>query len=154
MNRLRRSITRTHNKYESFLSKLLTTKKPSRLADLKLVSKKSEHPISCQEKWKKDIASDINESFNWKMAYQISFKCTKSYKLIYFNFKFLHRRLATYSFLQKIGIKDKDKCVFCQKERETLIHLFGNVKKQELFGMTFPHEFNLVKFPYKIITFL
>ena len=100
MNRLRRSITRTHNKYESFLSKLLTTKKPSRLADLKLVSKKSEHPISCQEKWKKDIASDINESFNWKMAYQISFKCTKSYKLIYFNFKFLHRRLATYSFLQ------------------------------------------------------
>ena len=78
VNRLRRSITRTHNKYESFLSKLHNTKKPSRLAYQKLVSKKSEHPISCQEKWKKDTASDINESFNWKTAYQISFKCTKT----------------------------------------------------------------------------
>ena len=50
VNRLCRSVTRTHNKYESFLSKLLNTKKPSRLAYQKLVSKKSEHPISCQEK--------------------------------------------------------------------------------------------------------
>ena len=32
--------------------------------------------------------------------------------------------------------------------------VFGNVKKQELFGMTFPHGFNRVKSPYKIITFL
>ena len=55
VNRLRRSITRTHHKYESFLSKLLNTKKPSRLAYQKLVSKKSEHPISCQEKWKKTL---------------------------------------------------------------------------------------------------
>ena len=40
VNRFRSSITRTHNKYESFLSKLLNTQKPSRLAYQKRVSKK------------------------------------------------------------------------------------------------------------------
>ena len=60
--------------------------------------KKSEQPTLCQEKWKKDTDLDINESFNWKTAYQISFTCTKSSKLIYLNFTFLHRLLRTNSF--------------------------------------------------------
>ena len=78
-------------------------------------------------------ASDPTNSFNWKKAYQTSFKCTRNSKFIYFNFKFLHRRLATNSFLQKIGIKDNDKCTFCHIERENLIHLFWECEKQNPF---------------------
>ena len=41
-----------------------------------------------------------------------------------FQFKLVHRRLATNSFLYKIGVKDTDKCSFCIYETECLIHLF------------------------------
>ena len=50
--------------------------------------------------------------------------CSNSSKLRNFQFKLLHRRIATNSFLQKLGIKDTDLCTFCMKETETLTHLF------------------------------
>ena len=46
---------------------------------------------------------------------------------------FVHRRLATNSFLQNIGIKDNDKCTFCHNERENLIHLFWECEKTKSF---------------------
>ena len=49
------------------------------------------------------------EIINWKVAYQTSFKCTKSSKLITFNFKLLHLRLPTNCFLKKVGLRDDDK---------------------------------------------
>ena len=53
-------------------------------------------------------------------------QCTKISKLLVFQFKLLHRRLATNNFLKKINLKDNDLCSFCQIEEETLIHLFWN----------------------------
>ena len=97
------------------------------------MSKKSERPTACQEKWHKDINLPLNESINWKVAYQTSFKCTKSTKLITFNFKLLHRQLPTNSFLKKVGLRDDDKCTFCHKEIENLIHLFWRCKKTKEF---------------------
>ena len=44
-------------------------------------------------------------------------KCTK---LITFHFKLIHRWIATNSFLNKLGIKDSDKCSFCENEPEHL----------------------------------
>ena len=69
-------------KYEGFLSQFLEISKPSRPVYKKLVSKKSELPISSQRKW----LEDINITINWKTAYQLSFQCTKSTKRIAFNF--------------------------------------------------------------------
>ena len=59
------------------------------------------------------------QELNWKEVYQTAFQCTKSTKLITFNFKFLHRRISTNNFLKKIGLVDSEKCTFCEKERET-----------------------------------
>ena len=42
------------------------------------------------------------------------------FKLIVFQFKLLHRRLTTNSFLTKINLKDNEQCAFCQNDRETL----------------------------------
>ena len=67
------------------------------------------------------------------MTYKPSFKCTRNSKFIYFNFNYLHRCLATNSFLQKIGIKNNDRCTFCQDERENLIHLFWECEKTKSF---------------------
>ena len=41
-----------------------------------------------------------------------------------FQFKLLHRKVATNCFLFKIGIKSNDQCSFCKASLETLLHLF------------------------------
>ena len=58
-------------------------------------------------------------------------------KLIVFQFKLLHRRLATNSFLTKIDLKDNEQCTFCQKDMETLIHLFWTCRVSTLFWHDF-----------------
>jgi len=57
-------------------------------------------------------------------AYQRAFQCTKSTKLITFNFTFLHRRLSRNNFLKNIGLMDSEKCTFCGRETEKVAHLF------------------------------
>ena len=129
-NSLRRQSERTNASYESFLSKFLKNSKPSRL---KLVSIKSELPTLSQEKWHKEINLEPGHKVNWKAAYVLAFTCTKSSKLIVFNFKFLHRRLSTNSFLKKIGRIDNEKCTFCQYGKESLRHLFWECSKSRCF---------------------
>ena len=41
-----------------------------------------------------------------------------------FQFKFLHRRVATNTFLTKTGIKNAELCTFCRNESESLLDLF------------------------------
>ena len=67
------------------------------------------------------------------------FKCTKitNTKLITFQFKFLHRILATNSFLKKIGITQSDLCTFCKTEVESLIHLFWSCRVPSIFWQEF-----------------
>ena len=52
-------------------------------------------------------------------------------KLIDINFRFLHRRLATNSYLQKIGIRQDRKCNFCHNEKEDLFHIFWQCQKNK-----------------------
>ena len=59
-----------------------------------------------------------------ELKYTLAFKCTKETKLRTFQFKFLHRRIATNYFLLKIGISSNSLCSFCNKHTETLEHLF------------------------------
>ena len=100
---LRRQIEETQAGYESFFLKFLETPKSSRLVYKKLVSNKSERPKSNQEKLRNEINVELqlDQNIAWEVAYEMAFKCTKSSKLRVFNFKFLHRRLATNTFLKK-----------------------------------------------------
>ena len=50
-------------------------------------------------------------------------------KLRLFQFKFLHRRIATDDFLCKIGIKQVDSCSFCGETTETLVFGTANIPK-------------------------
>ena len=73
------------------------------------------------------------------MVYKLPFSCTKISKLIIFQSKLIHRRLATNDFLNKIhvGIRSDDLCTFCRDERESLIHLFWSCRETNLFWKNF-----------------
>ena len=72
-----------------------------------------------------------------QMAYKLFFCSTKATKLIIFQFKLLHRRLATNDFLNKIGIRENDIYTFCRTEIESLFHLFWSCSETSCFWQGF-----------------
>ena len=103
--------------------------KTSPLVHNKLIEKKSIRPTQSQQKWKSDCNLNNDECINWGEAYILASKCTKSTRLIEFQFKFLHTRITTNDFLHKIGIKSNPKCSFSEKQPDKLKHLFWSCLK-------------------------
>ena len=73
------------------------------------------------------------EDLDWESIYLLPRICTLSTKLRNFQFKFLHRRIATNSFLFKIKFSESNLCCFCQSAQETLLHLFWECRITETF---------------------
>ena len=98
----------------------------------RLIKKKASTPLKSQGKW---LAEDLigNETVNWESTYSLSFWCSKETKLREFQFKILHRRIATNDFLYKMGIKQSDSCMFCGEATENLGHLFWSCKYSNAF---------------------
>ena len=117
------------SEYESFSEKIQKSHRPSPPVYKKLVSKKSSPPVRTQQKWLDDCNTEDTKCVNWNETYQLAFKCTKSTKLIEFQFKLLHRRIATNEFLTKIGVQDEPNCSFCEEVPEKLTHLFWSCSK-------------------------
>ena len=113
--------------YESFVAKLTKCQSANRLVYTNLISTK--HLSHNQQKWLKDCQLDDVDSINWRDAYQLASKYTKSTRILEFQFKFLHRRIATNDFLTKIGVRDNPNCSFCNGEQEKLFHLFWSCPK-------------------------
>ena len=59
-------------------------------------------PTKSQTQWERDCESTNPEQIRWEIIYSKSFNCTKSTKLRNFQFKLLHRRVATNTLLEKI----------------------------------------------------
>ena len=134
---LQRQIPRTHQPYESPVNTFLKGQKSSRIAYKQLIANKSEKPTSCIDKWHKDIHSSTDKNADWRNVFQAANTCTTSSKLIDFNFRFLHRRLPTNSYLQEIGVKEDGKCTFCHDEKEDWMHLFWKCQKTKHFWDNF-----------------
>ena len=115
------NITNNSTNYHPFLTQFVQCKKASRLVYKTLVERKGQTPENSQEKWLLDFN---NEPINWKLAYILPFQCTNSRKLIEFQFKLLHRQIPTNTFSMKMGLKDNEKCTFCEKVPEIIIHIF------------------------------
>ena len=96
------SIPPNCKEQESFTTAFLKSKKPSRLAYQKLVEAKCNHKISSQEKWSK-VFPEARDLI-WHNTYMTAIKCTKSTKLIEFQFRFLHQTLATNVSLVKMTL--------------------------------------------------
>ena len=123
--------------YEPFIDVFLSVTKTNRMVYQKCVSSKQTSPSKTQNNWLTDCQITCFNSINWKMVYKLPFSCSKISKLIIFQFKLLHRRLATNDFLNKIGIRPDDLCTFCRDERESLIHLFWSCRKTNSFWKNF-----------------
>ena len=129
-----KSLLKTHDvnnhccniKCENLIDTFLKTSKPSRLyiAYKILVDKKQKSPI------------DSNDCINGKAVYRTPFLCTRISKLLVFQFKLLHRRSATNTFLTKINIKDNEHCALFAKTRRLLFIFSGLVAKPISFGKT------------------
>ena len=109
---------------EFSVQKLIEATKPTKLAYKILIRKNSTCPQKSQEKWVKDYALEVVGDLNWRTIYLLPRLCTIRTKIRNFQFKFLHRRIATNTFLSKIGISDTALCYLCKSDKETLIHLF------------------------------
>ena len=109
---------------EKMLAQLNSTNKPSQLAYKIFIYKKCTSPGKSQTKWIRNCESEDVENFDWRSIYLLPRKCTLSVKLRNFQFKFLHRRIATNSLLFKIKVSDRSSLLLPKKAQETLIHLF------------------------------
>ena len=87
------SIPPNCKEQETFRTAFLKSKKPHRLAYQKLVEAKGNQKISSQEKWTK-VFPEARDLI-WHDAYMTAIKCTKSTKLIEFQYRLLHQTLAT-----------------------------------------------------------
>ena len=87
-----------NQEYEPLSMKLLKAKKVSALVYKTLVRNKGEIPSNSQKKWLLDCGYPCNQNLDWSSAYLSASRCTKSTKLIEFQFKFIHKRLATNDF--------------------------------------------------------
>ena len=71
-----------------------------------------------EHKWVRDIGHYEANSFVTVI------NATHSQHLVMFHYKIINRFLTTNKFLQMINIKDDDACTFCNRETETLAHMF------------------------------
>ena len=76
--------------------------------------------IKAEKKWE----SALNRNIDWGKVYRSLHKCTNDSKIIWFQYRILHRILATNNFLYKLKITNDVRCSFCNAETETMIHVF------------------------------
>ena len=74
----------------------------------------------------KEVRSKVEifaKNIDWKEVYCIPFRVTVDSRSREFQFKVLHRYLATNKFLHKIGLLPSFLCTFCKRESESIEHL-------------------------------
>ena len=116
---------------------LLSVSKTNKMIYQKCLRSKQTRPTKTHNKRLTDCQITCCNSINWKVVYKLPFSCTKISKLIIFQFKLIHRRLATYNFLNKIGIRSDDLCIFCRDEGELLSIISGLVGRPIASGKIF-----------------
>ena len=73
------------------------------------------------------------ENLNWTRIFIKCFKVSSDPKLQWFQARLLHRILPTKKYLALCNLTDSSRCVFCDKEVETLNHLFWNCEHVQKF---------------------
>ena len=90
-----------------------------------IIQRKISIPRKSEQKWETPACFEQdNININWEKTYLLAFQATKSSKLQTFQFKLLHRKIATNDFLYKIGISSNSLCSFCKEHVETLEHIY------------------------------
>ena len=115
----------------TFLTTFQLSKMANKLEYQKLIKEKLPPQIPSQKKWT-GIFQETQE-LNWADTYTLAAKCTRSTKLIEFQFRFLHQTLTTNVSFVKMSFKEGPSCTFCQSQQEDLPHIFWFCKMTECF---------------------
>ena len=88
---------------------------------------KASNHVKSKGKWLSGDEVIKNLEIDWENTYRLPFLCTTETNLRAFQFKFLHRRIATNDFLYKIGVKQvvKTLVLFVMTLRKPLSTYFG-----------------------------
>ena len=83
------------SEYLSFLERVSKAQKASQIVYAKLAYlRKSILPTHTQQKWIEECNIEGNKYIKWYESYQLAPKCTKSTRVVEFQFKLLHRRTS------------------------------------------------------------
>ena len=105
-----------------YITKLLHTPQPSKWAYLTFI-KRLPFRDKSKPKWENIFGQDFTEG-EWADINICANQCTIETKARMFQYKIIHRFLATNSYLTKVKIKDSALCDHCGNSAETLVHLF------------------------------
>ena len=106
--------------HETIVHKLTNIKKVPRETYKLLLG--SHPPNKRYTFWNENLPVPVGT--NWEKIHNTNFLCTIDTKLRSFYFKIFHKAIALNNFLYKIKRKDSPNCSFCNKENETMVHLF------------------------------
>ena len=83
----------------TFLEEFCNSTKASKFSYLKLIKRNRQSPpTGSQRKWDQQLNFQNRTEIDWKFVYSYPFMVTKETKLLNFQIKFIHRRIATKSF--------------------------------------------------------
>ena len=91
------------------------------------------------KKWKE--YNIIENRKEWEKAVERPYQTTQNTRLLWLQFRIIHRILATDSLLYKMKIVNTDKCTFCKEDPGTLLHILWECR-------------HVVKFWNELINFL
>jgi len=84
------------------------------------------------------------ENLDWDSIYLLPWICTLSMKVRNFQFKFLHSRIATNSFLLKIKFLESNLYFFVKQHMNYCFIFSGNAQSQRPFGIVFSNFSSLL----------
>ena len=114
---------------------LLSSEAFCKLAYKSFVTQTASIPCKSQEKWLTDCNVCDFHTIDWGKSYTLVFLCTNESKLCVFQFKLLHRKLATNRFLLKLESNLMINAVSVRKARKLFCTSFGNALMLNPFGM-------------------
>ena len=88
-----------------------------------MLIKKVKQTKSSSSKWENQLDTVITSN-DWYSICKRPFKVTTDTKLQWFQYRINNNIIATNTFLYKINIRSDELCSFCQKQVETIRHLF------------------------------
>ena len=111
--------------HDTIVLKLINTKKVPQSTYKLLLG--SQIPTKRYEFWNETVP--VPSTIDWEKVHKSNYFCTIDTKLRSFYFKLFHKAIALNDFLFKIKRKISPNCSFCDKEEETIIHLFCKCEK-------------------------
>jgi hypothetical protein len=114
------NLKKTQRPYISPYLKLLVQEQKGAKSMYNILNKNNDTPI-CKVRWQSKL---LLTNLHWKIIFNNPFYITSDSSLQWFQVRIIHRLLGTNSFLHKIKYKDSPLCTFCNKEEETIEHLF------------------------------